>query len=135
MGYDVFGMNPINEDGKYFRANIWSWPSIMELVEKANVLPPDVTQGMYFNDGQEVTDAQALELADAIEELIGDVDDDMEYLSWTDNPGTRMGATLVGALQGAGAVIEPAVPVHSTSAAHVKQFITFCRASGGFEVC
>ena len=31
MGMDVYGKNPINDDGKYFRANIWCWRPIYSL--------------------------------------------------------------------------------------------------------
>lgn len=131
MGYDLYGF----KNNAYFRASIWSWPSIMEFVEKANVLPPDVLEGMYYNDAQEVNKELAVALADKIEEMITNVDDDMEYISWTENPMSGMVVQLMGALQASGARIEPSAPMHSTNAAHVREFIEFCRQSGGFEVC
>lgn len=131
MGYDLYGA----KNNSYFRANIWAWPSIMEFVEKAGVLPPHVIEGMYYNDGQHVSEEQALLLGDRIEEMLDDVDDDMEYISWTDNPMSGMVSQLVGALQASGAKIEPSAPIHSTNAAHVREFVEFCRQSGGFEVC
>jgi hypothetical protein len=32
MGMDVFGSNPDSEAGDYFRANVWSWCSIHDLI-------------------------------------------------------------------------------------------------------
>ena len=31
MGMDVYGKNPSNGDGEYFRANVWSWRPIYSL--------------------------------------------------------------------------------------------------------
>lgn len=131
MGYDLYG----NKNNSYFRASIWAWPSIMEFVERSNVLPPHVLEGMYYNDAQPVSDEQALALADSIESMLEDVEDDMEYISWTENPMGGMIMQLVGALQASGARVEPSAPMHSTNAAHVREFVEFCRQSGGFEVC
>jgi len=136
MGYDLFGNAPKSEDGGYFRANIWSWPSIMELVEEVKILPRDVVDGMYWNDGQEVSSSQAQMLADAIESYIGEIDDEMEYVATQANNITKLGTALLGALQSSGVDIqgEPALP-YSTNASHIKEFIKFCRESGGFQVC
>ena len=32
MGMDVVGRNPSTEAGKYFRANVWSWRPIHNLI-------------------------------------------------------------------------------------------------------
>ncbi len=130
MGYDLYG----NKNNSYFRASIWAWPSIMELVMNSKVLPDDVVDGMYWNDGQEVTEEQALELADVIEKNIGDASDDMEYVSIDESPMSQMTSQLIGALQASGARVEPTSTMTSTNAAHVKEFVAFCRESGGFEV-
>jgi hypothetical protein len=130
MGFDLYG----NKDSSYFRASIWSWQPIMEMIEKADVLPPNVLDGMYFNDGQVVKEHEAHWLADKIEQMLDGVSDEMEYVSWTETPMSGMLSQLVGALQASGARIEPSAPMHSTTAAHVREFVEFCRQSGGFEV-
>jgi hypothetical protein len=131
MGYDLYGA----KNNSYFRASIWAWPSIMEFVERSNVLPPDVVEGMHYNDAQPVSEKEALTLADKIEEILENVGDSMEYISLAENPMSSMVTQLMGALQASGARIEPSVPMHSTNAAHVREFVEFCRQSGGFEVC
>ncbi len=131
MGYDLYG----NNNDSYFRASIWSWQPIMEMIEKSNVLPPNVLQGMQYNDGQIVKEHEAHSLADKLEQMLDGVGDKMEYVSWTENPMTEVVSRLVGALQASGAHIEPSAPMHSTTAAHVREFIEFCRQSGGFQVC
>jgi len=130
MGYDLYG----NKNNTYFRASIWSWRPIHQLIEESNVLPPYVLEGIQYNDGQHVTEDQALAIADEIEKMLDGVDDEMEYISSTENPMSNMVVQLMGALQASGARIEPSTPMHSTNAAHVREFVEFCRQSGGFEV-
>lgn len=130
MGFDLYG----NKDNSYFRASIWSWQPIMEMIEKADVLPPNVLKGMQFNDGQVVKEHEAHWLADKLEKMLDGVSDEMEYVSWTENPMSDLLSQLVGALQASGAHIEPSAPMHSTTAAHVREFVEFCRQSGGFQV-
>jgi len=131
MGYDLYG----NKDNSYFRASIWSWRPIHQLIEESNVLPPYVLEGIQYNDGQHVTEDQALALADEIEKMLDGVDDKMEYISSTGTPLGNSMVSLIGALQASGATVEPIAPMYSTDAAHVREFVEFCRKSGGFEVC
>ena len=135
MGYDLYGNAPKSERGAYFRASIFGWGPIMDIVEAVDVLPIDVLENMHFNDGQMLTDEQATELADAIEKYIGDVEDDMEYIATgKESMIVQMASSLIGALQAAGATVEPGQTMSSTNAGHIKEFVEFCRDSGGFQV-
>lgn len=35
MGMDVYGINPFNELGEYFRANCWTWRPICVAIEES----------------------------------------------------------------------------------------------------
>lgn len=134
MGFDVFGIKPKNESGEYFRANVWMWPSILELVEKAGVLDEETLFSMSFNDGTEVSAEEAELLADRIEAMVGDVADDVAFIPMAVQ--NKVGMMLLNALNNIEGEhkVEPEVPVYSADGALVKEFITFARNSGGFNV-
>jgi hypothetical protein len=133
MGMDVYGRDPKSEEGEYFRANIWSWRPIHELIEKANVLPPKMVEDMGFNDGAGPSEEQALLLAAAIENMIDGMDDDNTFMLSSEVDGPV--AALLQALNSQGVeIVSPRGPVYQAEVAHVREFVEFCRASGGFEV-
>jgi hypothetical protein len=133
MGMDVYGKSPKSEEGEYFRANIWSWRPIHELIEKTKVLPPKMVEDMAFNDGAGPDEEQALLLAAAVENMIDGMDDDNEFMLSSEVDGPV--AALLSNLKEQGIeVVSPRGPVYTAQVAHVREFVTFCRASGGFEV-
>ena len=133
MGMDVFGVAPKSEAGKYFRANIWSWRPIHELIEKANVLPPDLVYHMGFNDGYGPDEQQSLLLAAQMETMLDGMDDDHTFMLTDEIDGPV--AALMESIRQSGATIVTDGPAYQAEVAHVREFITFCRESGGFEVC
>lgn len=134
MGMDVFGVAPKSEAGKYFRANIWSWRPIHELIEKANVLPPEMVEGMAFNDGVGPNEEQALLLAAQLETMLDGMDDDNTFML-SDEIDGPVAAMLAQFKEQGVDIISPRGPVYQAEVSHVREFITFCRESGGFEVC
>jgi hypothetical protein len=134
MGMDVFGVAPKSEAGKYFRANIWSWRPIHELIEKANVLPPHIVEGMAFNDGYGPNEQESLLLAAALENMLDGMDDEHTFMLSDEVDGPV--AALLSALNDRGVeIVSPRGPVYQAEVSHVREFIEFCRESGGFEVC
>lgn len=133
MGMDVYGRKPRSPEGEYFRANIWSWRPIHEMIEKTNVLPQEMVEDMSYNDGAGPDNKQALLLAAALENMVDGMDDDHEFLLTSEISGPI--AQMLTALSEQGiSVISPRGPVYTTDVSHVREFIAFCRASGGFEV-
>lgn len=134
MGMDVYGRNPKSKDGEYFRANVWSWRPIHELIEKANVLPQKMLEDMAFNDGAGPDDEQALLLAAAIENMTEGMDDDNTFILSTEIDGPI--AAIISSFQREGIeIISPRGPVYSADVSHVREFVQFCKQSGGFKVC
>lgn len=133
MGMDVYGKAPASETGEYFRASIWSWRPIHELIEKTNVLPPKMVEDMSFNDGAGPDAEQAKLLAYALELMIHGMDDEHEFMLTSEIDGPV--AEMIRQLSDNGIeVISPRGTVYSADVAHVREFIEFCRDSGGFEV-
>jgi hypothetical protein len=133
MGMDVFGVAPKSEAGKYFRATIWSWRPIHELIEKTNVLPPHLVEGMAFNDGYGPDDEQAVRLADQLDVMLEGMEDENTFVLATELQGVE--ALLMDAINKAGVMVDNQAPVYQADVSRVREFIKFCRESGGFEVC
>jgi len=133
MGMDVYGKAPASPDGEYFRASVWSWRPIHELIEKANVLPPDMVEDMSYNDGAGPDKKQAKLLAYALEMMIDGMSDDHEFML-TDELDGAIAEVLRQLSAGGVEVVSPRGTVYSADVAHVREFIKFCRDSGGFEV-
>jgi hypothetical protein len=38
---DVIGRSPLGEEGEYFRASIWQWPPLTDLLDSGFLIPPD----------------------------------------------------------------------------------------------
>ena len=138
MGMDVFGRN-----GNYFRANIWTWPAIMALVAQTEVLPQDLVNQMQFNNGVGPNARQAKKLADALEKLIeGQTNDQVFHSSGSNCPAFGV-AQVVRDLLSAAAAAENMSdspdpeyePGSSVDLGYLREFIRFCRQSGGFIVC
>lgn len=165
MGMDVYGTNPTDTVGEYFRANVWWWHPLADYCLTAH---QDLTEGCihwHSNDGDGLDAAQATRLADAL-------DADLEsgrVAAWvevrdtmlaalpnltchlcngsgvrTDEIGHRFGydvprdpETGRGGCNGCGGRGENEHPERSYpfDADIVARFAAFIRHSGGFEIC
>jgi hypothetical protein len=158
MGVDISGRNPKTEEGDYFASNWWGWRPIVGLCEMAIYNSKLKLNTDYWgsNDGKGLrTQKQCDKLADALEELLGTEinakeDDDRVFLclgSWVEaGTGKFIGAEAemslnkeiaYGSVQYTPVVSESGMLVesaHSTSIFRIKQFITFLRNCGGFQI-
>lgn len=125
MGMDVSGLKPTNKAGEYFRANIWSWRPIHALCE--TVLKQRLPDWGY-NDGDGFkSQLECSNLADKLE----------DYL--TKNPKEQIALEsdmrvdpVTGSFLKRGS--QDGESAYTTSQEHVKEFITFLRNCGGFEI-
>lgn len=154
MGMDVMGMNPINNDGENFHANLWSWRPIHYLCEYLNMkhnLNFDTSHWGY-NDGRGLNAKDCMKMADKLERHIKDhpflkSDDDRMYVClgmWIGSntnqfvkpqgmsvqypDGTILYTSVV---TKAGDVVEPS---HSVTLGHLNSFILFLKTCGGFQI-
>lgn len=144
--------------GYYFRANWWSWRPIHLLADVAiytTELPLD-TKGWDENGGHGLkTQEECDMLADAIDIILllnkkhMSEDDDRVYIclgSWVTQDGRFIGdkkAKKLNEVHPIGTILyngivsedgELVFPSHGASLSHVKEFITFLRSCGGFQI-
>ena len=160
MGVDISGRNPKTEEGDYFGANWWGWRPILALSEAAMLSGKLNYDTSYWgsNDGKGLrTQKQCDKLADAIELLISNnyneyltEDDDRIYIvmgMWCEagtgrfiapevqaslNEQYEYGDILYGPVVASdGTMVESS---YGTSLGRLKQWITFLRSCGGFEI-
>ena len=121
MGMDVYGRNPITEEGGYFRANCWAWRPIMVAIEQSGGLPiigEEMFNAMQYNDGMGPDGpVQCEKLANTLEQWLEEWEGD-KY-----QPGFE-------GLEEFGFESDPYV-VHRE---HLEEFINFLRHCGGFQV-
>ena len=143
--------------GDYFRSNWWGWRPIVMLVEFAN---EDNELGFDLsnwgsNDGAGLDNQEDCnKLADALEESITtqtELEDEVDtiYLNlgmWTSMEGKFLGEEIneqlneqypYGTILYGGVVMDDgsiAQPSHSAPLRHVKNFISFLKECGGFEI-
>jgi hypothetical protein len=143
MGMDVSGINPTNENGKYFRANIWSWPSIHELIsevsaEEGGLLTEDQLRAMCHNDGAPgVVERSVLDkIASGLQRKVDaarQLSSSKIIISRKESAApTKQLAQLIMGQLGGGVADDSAF---STDVEHVQEFVDFLKGCGdGFEV-
>lgn len=80
MGMDVFGKNPTNEVGKYFRRNVWGWRPLWDYALDMHHEIAGVVRNGHSNSGDGLGSADSIKLANA---LIQDLEDGtaIEYIN------------------------------------------------------
>jgi len=137
MGMDVYGKNPANEAGEYFRANCWSWRPIHNALSECGgtaILGEETMLHMGYNDGAGATDADQCEkLATALEQMVEDMEEPIYSPEELNDPNFQCttDGTFVDAATYEGETVSP----YEVDVSHMRQFITFLRNCGdGFEV-
>ena len=152
MGFDVFGLNPKNEKGKYFRNNVWWWRPLADFVLAAckDCFKPGETEHWHSNSGQRVSEETALKITERLKKLVlnGDVkryereynrelkalpDERCKFCNGTGKRDDEYVKGKCNACQGKGKV-RPFVTNYPFDERNVLEFIAFCKNSGGFEI-
>lgn len=68
MGMDVYGKNPANEVGQYFRRNVWGWRPLWQYVEDVHPEIAELVQYPQSNDGDGLGSRDSKKLAKLIRE-------------------------------------------------------------------
>lgn len=79
MGMDVYGKNPTNEIGQYFRRNVWGWRPLWGYVEDNHPEIAELVQYGYTNDGDGLNATKSKLLARLLKEDLA-VGRAMEYV-------------------------------------------------------
>jgi hypothetical protein len=72
MGMDVYGKNPTNEVGAYFRRNVWGWHPLWNYCETVHSEIAGAVEHGHSNDGDGLDGTASVELGNAILSAIAD---------------------------------------------------------------
>lgn len=135
MGMDVYGKNPSDECGHYFRACIWSWGPLYEQIAAlcADLFDEEVLTAMAFNDGAGPDDQETcIQMANRFEEALAANPDGFTL------PAQSLVVTEEGRLVSRAELDRnPELKTRSPyliDGGHVREWIGFLRHCGGFEV-
>lgn len=126
MGFDLYGVNPQSKAGEYFRANVWGWRPIHCLIAETQVLGIADLVAIGFNDGHTISEDKAIAIATALEVMLDNLPDECVMPSplRVNEGGRFLRDDEAGGKS-----------PYSIGKDDIREFITFCRESGGFEVC
>lgn len=136
MGMDVSGRNPKNKTGEYFRASVWSWRPIHEIMATTcrDLLGDELLQSMSYNDGAGPEDQETCtKMADRIsvwmEHNAGGAEIDVEW--------GRVEAGTGRILNKEELEKNPHIKteaLYHVDDEHLNRWVEFLRNCGGFEV-
>lgn len=136
MGMDVYGRQPTNKSGEYFRANIWSWRPIHELIFQlcTDLIDEQTMMLLGSNDGAGPEDqATCTEMANRFDQWMEHNVDGLIVES--DNLRVKEDGTFVSKEELEENPYMPTSSAFSISDDHLKEWIEFLRHCGGFQVC
>mgnify|MGYP005821741197 FL=1 len=150
MGMDVYGLEPANAFGKYFRNTVWSWRPLWDFVGESCDLTLEVKRSGHFNDGLQIDKFTARRIAKTLFSLLQDgavatyqknqeellkalPDDECTHCNGT---GVRDDEYVQGECNGCGGAgkVRPFETHYLFSIENVRKFAHFCDKSGGFEI-
>ena len=137
MGMDVSGINPISDEGVYFRANVWSWRPLHLLLSNIadDLIDEETMHGMSCNDGCGVKDHDTCcIIADRITVWLENNTDGIEledapcrvYKEAEESGGHRFAPEDEDR--------SLTMSAYKISDEHIVEFVTFLRCCGGFAV-
>jgi hypothetical protein len=138
MGMDVYGVAPVADNGKYFRASIWMWRPIWERMAVLchDVLSKELLSAMGYNNGAGPEDQETCNLiAQRLEEWLAQEGSD-EFSLVEDTTTLRVtseGRFVSDQELSADPTLKTKSP-YSVSREELKEFIEFLRSCGGFCV-
>ena len=101
MGFDVWGINAKNQQGEYFRRNVWFWKPLWVYVYEITdgILTEEQKDLGFYNSGVKITESQCREMVKRLEEEIesgntkGYENDYKEHVKSTGKPCDACGGT------------------------------------------
>ncbi len=135
MGMDVLGRDPSGARGEYFRANVWAWRPIHELIGKLcdDLLDDELHLAMGFNGGDGPEEkAVCAEMARRFEDWLSTFPDD-EYVLESDCRVDESGHFVTEKEIAENPSIKHR-SAYSIARRHLQQWIGFLKECGGFSV-
>lgn len=137
MGMDVMGKDPSNENGEYYRANIWAWATLQSLLISAGC---EEAKKWSSNDGRGLNTQKACDvLADQLEHYIKTHPEARYSMPVKGQSPIAEGVIrLLGAeslgTNPKGEFGKGNISPYYIEVGDVREFITFLRSCGGFEI-
>jgi hypothetical protein len=136
MGMDVIGRNPVDESGQYFRACVWEWRPLHELIRElcGDFVDEALIAEMQWNSGAGPCDPTACaKMAERFRDWLSKFEGESYFIKNDDLGDTPEGLAkaLLSQIPGAKLIGPSAYSVDRETVAEWIQFLDRC---GGFEV-
>lgn len=138
VGMDVFGRNAVDRAGEYFRASIWTWRALLELVARlcSDLVDERCLYDMQFNCGAGPRDPWVCRtMSERFRDWLSSWQDDTYFLEQTPTDETPESA-LMGLLeqQCPGCQVVPLRSDYWVERDELEAWTTFLERCGGFAV-
>ncbi len=138
MGMDVYGLDPTERCGEYFRASIWSWPAFYALTIQLcrDLLDEGTIIGMAYNIGAGPKNAETCQEMAACFGVWMD-NNRGDYQVYIDDSEETLEGRVLSQLQEAGWTTNEDLAratTRSLERCHLKAWRDFLNHCGGFEV-
>ena len=140
MGYDIYGRKPTAPEGEYYRSNIWYWPPFVAMCRRLAPRESKGCKGWETNSGHGLNAADAIRLADRLDELLADGSIAAYIEDTGEPPVTELQANVLKFMKsftkavGGGAVDAPGLAAPAVTEDDVREFIAFLKSCGGFAI-
>jgi hypothetical protein len=132
MGYDISGRRPTNAEGEYFRANIFDWPPVAQLI--IDLCPQEaqaVGRGLFFNEGGGLDADDTAKLVARLRRLIADG----SVAAYCRGPRKRNPGDAIADAMSSRFPDAVTAPQQQNPIETLERFLRFAAASGGFVIC
>lgn len=140
MGYDIFGNKPTAPEGEYYRSNIWYWPPFVAMCRRLAPRETKGCKGWDVNEGHGLNAADALRLANRLDELLEDGTIAAYIEDTGEPPVTVLQAEVLKFVRtitkatGSSEVKTPGLSAPAVTEEYVRRFIAFLKTCGGFNI-
>lgn len=140
MGYDIYGKMPTAPEGKYYRSNIWYWPPFVAMCRRLAPRESKGCKGWDTNGGHGLNAADAIRLANRLDELLADGTIAAYIEDTGEPPVTELQGNALKLIRaftktlGGGEVNAPGLAAPAVSEEDVRDFIAFLKTCGGFQI-
>lgn len=135
MGFDLHGLNALSEKGEYFRNNCWWWRPLWNFVCKHcnNILTDKQQKSGEFNDCIKIGPKMSIKIADKLQETI--VNGIATQEEKDNKKGIKEAKKHNKKVDLKNPISRDWREAYPFTVENLKEFIQFCRDSGGFTIC
>lgn len=134
MGFDIVGLHPVDEDGEYFRNNIYSWESLWDFVCEitGDLLTEKQKEMACTNDGFKCNAKTSKAIAKKLKEAL----DSGAVKKYEQKHKTRRrGPPGVNEICKVTGMKKKKIVKDTFLEENVRDFQRFCERCNGFEIC